>query len=169
MTANIIEASIIHARVISILHGACFEEGWNEKSISEVLNMAGTTGFIVGADAETPQGFILFRVAAGEAEIISIGVIPAARKNGLAKILLRASIEGAAMRDAAKMFLEVATNNTAARALYETAKFKIIGKRPGYYDRASEKLDAIIYSLNILDKKNPRPYESAAGGCHEDQ
>jgi len=169
MTARIIEVSIVHARVISVLHGACFEEAWNEKSICEVLNMAGTTGFIAGADVETPQGFILFRVAADEAEIISIGVIPAARKNGLAKILLRASIKGAAMRGAAKMFLEVATDNTAARALYETARFRIIGKRPGYYDRASGKLDAIVYSLNILDKKNSRPYGSVAGRCHDDQ
>jgi ribosomal-protein-alanine N-acetyltransferase len=149
MTAKIVEASIVHAGVISVLHGACFEEVWNEKSINEILNMAGTTGLLIGADVETPQGFILFRVAADEAEIISIGVIPAARKNGLARILLQTSIIEAARKDAAKMFFEVAADNKTARAFYETVGFEIIGKRPRYYNRSSEKLDAIIYSLNI--------------------
>ena len=154
MTAKIVEASIAHARVISVLHGACFEETWSEKSISEVLSMAGTTGLLIGADLETPQGFILFRVASDEAEIISIGVIPAARKNGLAKMLLRASIRGAVIRDAVKMFFEVAVDNVAARAFYETAGFEVIGKRSGYYDRPSKRVDAIIYSLNISKSKN---------------
>ena len=152
MTAKITEASIVHVGVISVLHGACFEEVWNEKSISEVLNMAGTTGLLVGAEMETPQGFILFRVAADEAEVLSIGVIPAARKNGLASILLQASIKVAAKRGVAKMFFEVAVDNSAARALYESVGFKIIGKRPGYYNRSSEKLDAIIYNLHISNK-----------------
>jgi ribosomal-protein-alanine N-acetyltransferase len=152
MTVKIVEASIVHAGVISVLHRACFEETWNEKSISKILNMAGTTGLLISADVETPQGFILFRVAADEAEIISIGVIPAACKNGLAGILLQASIEAAGKRDATKMFLEVAADNTAARTFYEKAGFKIAGKRPGYYVRASGKLHAIIYSLNITGK-----------------
>ena len=152
MTAKVVEASIVHAGVISVLHGACFEEAWNEKSISEVLNMAGTTGLLVGAEMEKPLGFILFRVAADEAEVLSIGVIPAARKNGLASILLQASIKVAAKRGVAKMFFEVAADNTAARAFYESVGFEIIGKRPGYYNRSSEKLDAIIYSLDISDK-----------------
>ena len=154
MTAKIVDVSIVHTRVISFLHGACFEETWNEKSISEILNMAGTTGFLVGADVETPQGFILFRVAADEAEIISIGVIPAVRKNGLAKMLLRASIKDAARKGAAKFFFEVAVDNIAARAFYKTAGFEIIGKRPRYYNRSSGRLDAIIYSLDISDKYN---------------
>ena len=152
MTAKIVEASIVHAGVISVLHGACFEEIWNEKSISEVLNMAGMTGLLIGDSVEAPQGFILFRTAADEAEIISIGVIPAVRKNGLAKMLLRASIKGAARMGAAKISFEVAVDNIAARAFYKMAGFKIIGKRPGYYNRSSEKLDAIIYSLDISDK-----------------
>jgi len=152
MTAKIVEAGIVHAPVISLLHGACFKETWNEKSISEILNMAGTTGLLIGADVETPQGFILFRVAAHEAEIISIGVIPTARKKGLAQLLLQASIDAAGKRDAVKMFLEVAADNTAARTFYEKAGFEITGKRPGYYGRASGRLDAIIYAVNIPAK-----------------
>ena len=152
MTSEIVEASIVHGGIISVLHGACFEETWNEKAITEILNMPGIIGLLVGIKEEIPQGFILMRVAADEAEIISIGVIPAARKKGLASILLLESIKRAAMSDVVKIIFEVAEDNKAAIAFYETFGFQVIGKRPGYYKRSSKKLDAIVYSLNILDK-----------------
>jgi len=114
--------------------------------------MPGMIGLLVGIEEGTPQGFIFMRVAADEAEIISIGVIPAARKKGLASILLLESIKRAAMSDVVKIFFEVAEDNKTAMAFYETFGFQIIGKRLGYYKRSSKKLDAIVYSLNILDK-----------------
>jgi [ribosomal protein S18]-alanine N-acetyltransferase len=149
MTLKIVEASIVHAGIISVLHGACFEEIWNEKSISEMLNMPGMIGFLIETEEKIPQGFIMMRVAADEAEIISIGVIPAARKKGLASILLLKSIKRAAISNVAKIFFEVAEDNKAAIAFYKTFGSQIIGKRLGYYKRSSKKIDAIIYSLNI--------------------
>ena len=56
------------------------------------------------------------------------------------------------MSDVVKIFFEVAEDNKTAMAFYETFGFQIIGKRLGYYKRSSKKLDAIVYSLNILDK-----------------
>lgn len=150
--ANIVKASMIHTEIISSLHSACFKEFWNEKSISEILNMAGVIGFIISTGNEKPEGFILLRAMADEAEIISIGVIPTARKKGLASALLKKSIESAAVRDATKIFIEVAENNKAAIAFYETFGFKIVGKRPGYYKRSIKKEDAIIYSFNITNR-----------------
>ena len=152
MTAKIIEASICHAEVIAVLHKACFREIWNERSIAEILKMAGAIGLLIGANKRGPQGFILLRVAAEEAEIISIGVAPEARKNGLASILLLESIKRAVMSNAIKMLFEVAEDNNAARAFYEKFGFQIIGRRPGYYRRSLKKQDALIYSLNISDK-----------------
>ena len=149
MTVKIVEASIIHAGIISVLHGACFEEIWNEKTISEMLNMPGILGFLIGTEDKIPQGFIMIRVAADEAEIISIGVIPAARKKGLASLLLLKSLKSAAISNVAKIFFEVAEDNKAAIAFYETFGSQIIGKRSGYYKRPSKKVDAIVYSLNL--------------------
>ena len=143
---------MVHSEIISSLHGACFKEIWNEKSISEILKMVGAIGFIISTEEERPEGFILLRVTADEAEIISIGVIPAARKKGLASRLLKKSIESAILNKTTKMFIEVAENNKAAISLYKTFGFRSIGKRPGYYKRSTKKLDAIIYSLNITDK-----------------
>jgi ribosomal-protein-alanine N-acetyltransferase len=39
----------------------------------------------------------------------------------------------AAARGAAAILLEVATDNTTARALYASAGFVVIGRRPRYY------------------------------------
>jgi ribosomal-protein-alanine N-acetyltransferase len=114
--------------------------------------MVGTVGFLISTEEDRPEGFILLRVTADEAEIISIGVVPAARKKGLASRLLKKSIESASLRNAKKLFIEVAEDNKIAIAFYKTFGFRSIGKRPRYYERSSKNLDAILFSLNISDK-----------------
>jgi [ribosomal protein S18]-alanine N-acetyltransferase len=148
----IIEAGMAYASVISALHKACFEKPWNEKAITDILGMPGATGLIAHSDEETPQGFMLFRLAADEAEIISIGVAPSVRRSGYGKQLLQASIVHAAQREASRMFLEVAEDNAGAKAFYEKAGFTIAGQRPDYYHSPTGKSDALIYVLEITGK-----------------
>lgn len=67
-----------------------------------------------------------------EAEIQTIGVDPAYRGRGIGRALLRRMLEVA--DDAgATVFLEVRTDNAAARALYESEGFAVIGLREHYY------------------------------------
>jgi ribosomal-protein-alanine N-acetyltransferase len=80
-------------------------------------------------------GFALARVAADEAELLSLGVIPAARRQGIGQALLDDVIRVAAARQAAALFLEVAETNEAARRLYGTNGFSAVGRRPDYYQR----------------------------------
>ena len=87
MIGEVIEAHLCHAGVIAALHRVCFEESWNEKSIAEILKMAGAIGLLVCAKNKRPEGFILLRIAADEAEIISIGIVPESRQKGFASIL----------------------------------------------------------------------------------
>jgi ribosomal-protein-alanine N-acetyltransferase len=67
-----------------------------------------------------------------EAEIHTIGVDPAYRRRGLGRALLRGLL---AVADAARatVFLEVRTDNEAARALYESEGFTAVGVRRNYY------------------------------------
>ena len=148
---KLIEAKLCHAEVISEIHSVCFEEAWNAEAIGKILEMAGAFGLLIQARSTRPQGFILLRVAADEAEIISIGIVPESRRNGLASNLLQEAIKRVVMRNAIKMLFEVAENNVAARAFYEKFGFQIIGRRSGYYRQSSKKLDAIVYGLNICD------------------
>ncbi len=87
----------------------------------------------MGADraavpAARRSGFTLCRHIGPEAELLLIGVDPAARRSGVGRALLGAAAADAARRDATTMFLEVRDGNTAALALYRAA---------GYYQHRS--------------------------------
>ena len=86
-------------------------------------------------------GHVLGRVAAGEAELLRIGVAPHARGRGLGRALLEAFHAEATRRDAAWFFLEVGANNHPALALYREQGWEEAGRRRRYY-RSGE--DALV-------------------------
>jgi [ribosomal protein S18]-alanine N-acetyltransferase len=85
-------------------------------------------------------------VAAGEAEVLTVAVRPAARRAGLGRSLMRALVAEAAGRGAAELFLEVSETNAAARALYAGLGAAQAGRRPRYYPDGS---DALVLRLDI--------------------
>lgn len=82
---------------------------------------------------ERPGGFVLARVAADEAEVLTLAVTPAAQNRGCGGRLLRAAMGGAAAQGAGAMFLEVSPGNAPALAIYARAGFAAVGRRPRYY------------------------------------
>lgn len=88
--------------------------------------------------AEAPDGALLGwagLLSIGEtAEILTVGVVPHARRLGLGSRLLAALCDEARRRGASEAFLEVRVDNVAARALYARDGFAEVGLRPGYYD-----------------------------------
>ncbi len=92
------------------------------------------------------RGFAIGRHAAGEAELLTIAVLPVARRRGLGAGLLAAFHEAAREGGARTAFLEVARTNAAARALYDRAGYAEIGCRRGYYDEVRPAIDAIVMS-----------------------
>ncbi|WP_283646352.1 GNAT family N-acetyltransferase [Marinovum algicola] len=92
-----------------------------------------------------PEGFALARVTLDEAELLTIATDPARRRQGVARGLLGALFGGLAGRGAETLFLEVAEDNAAARALYAGASFAMAGRRRGYYPRRNgAAADALI-------------------------
>ena len=75
------------------------------------------------------------------AQILTIGVLPAARRNGVGRLLLRALIAEARRRRATEVLLEVREDNHAAQRLYAAEGFTVLGKRRGYYEQG--RVDAI--------------------------
>jgi len=86
------------------------------------------------------------RVAADEAEILTLAVEPAARRKGMASALLAEAARRAREQGAAAMFLEVSTANRAARALYERLGFTTVGRRKSYY---GGERDALILKRDL--------------------
>lgn len=119
------DAALLHQ-----LHAQCFvaEEVWSVTSFADMLSSPQVFGWALGQEA-----FILGRVVADEAELLTLAVAPAARRQGQARRLLDALLAGAAARGATRMFLEVAETNDPARQLYTQAGFVQCGRRANYY------------------------------------
>ena len=81
-------------------------------------------------------------VAADQAEVLTVGVVPTARGRGLARRMLAALYGTAAARGAREIFLEVRVDNAAAIGLYTSEGFAAVGRRRGYYD--SGRVDAVV-------------------------
>ena len=123
-------ATPFHAAALAAIHAAAFPPGarWGQDAMALQLGLPGAFGFIDAAG-----GCVLARVAADEAEVLTLAVAPAARRQGLARRLLEGAVAEAGARGAASMVLEVATSNEAARALYAGFGFHEVGRRRGYY------------------------------------
>jgi len=134
----LISLSPAHAGLIAGMHHVCFAEPWNEKAMAELLTMPGVHGSL--AAAEQPEGFVMARVAADEAEILTLLVLPPYRRSGLARRLLEASFDNAKMHGAEKMYLEVASSNEAAQQLYTKVGFTLVGRRTAYYASGADAL-----------------------------
>ena len=91
------------------------------------------------------NGFIVYRIAVDEAEIITIGVNPDFRRSGIASAMIGIIEKNLKNQGVKKLFLEVASTNIPAQKLYENAGFKMVGLRPKYYDG----VDAILMSKDI--------------------
>lgn len=96
-------------------------------------------------DRLAPAGFALYRVAADEAELLTVSVVPEARRAGLGRALVAACEQGARACGARRLFLEVAEGNRAARALYAGAGYHEVGRRKRYYEHPDgSREDALI-------------------------
>ena len=86
-------------------------------------------------------------MAAGEAELLTMAVLPTARRQGLGRQLLRELIARASAYRAAAIWLEVRVSNLAAIGLYREAGFVEIGRRNAYYETVEGHEDGIMMRL----------------------
>ena len=124
---------------IANLHKQCFpDRPWSESDFAD-LKKSGCE--IVASD----NGFIVWRTIGDEAEIISIGVAPEKRHQGIAETMIVLMEQELKKISVVNVFLEVSEVNYPAKKLYEKMGFKVAGKRPKYYNGT----DAIIMSKKL--------------------
>ena len=107
---------------------------------------ADTETFVAEHDGEV-VGIIVIRVAADEAEILNLAVLPTVRLRGLARQLLLTALAAARALNARRAFLEVRESNLDARAFYSRMGFTEFGRRRAYYQRPTE--DALILTFAL--------------------
>lgn len=130
-----------HAAVLACLHTQCFtpQEQWDTAAMLSLLGSAGVCAGLVLV-GEQPAGFVMLRCVAGEAEILTLCVLPAYRRQGLAAQLVAWSLALARAQKAEMVFLEVSVGNPAAQKLYAQAGFERKGLRRAYYPDGSDAL-----------------------------
>lgn len=137
---------------IADLHRVCFARAWRPAEVAAVAAMPGAFAAIAG-EAQHLSGFVLGRSAADEAEIVSLAVHPALRRRGVGFALLSSSAVFAASAGAVALFVDVADDNAAARALYDKVGFQEVGRRPGYYEDGRR--DAIVMKRSLGALSSP--------------
>lgn len=131
-------AAMADAPAISALHASSFDRPWGlmefERLLAEETTLAHVAASTTGAGA--PEGFILSRVAADEAEVLSIAVSPDRRGEGIGGRLMDAHREMLKFERARMLFLEVEDTNASALALYRRQGFQEVARRDAYYRKA---------------------------------
>ena len=122
--------------LLAQLHRRAFEpQGdtvWKASSFKQLLESPGVQAEVFQQD-DQPYGFCLYRVVAGEAELISIAVDPSYQKRGLASYIMKHLLRTLADSGVLSFFLEVRKDNFAAISLYQRFGLKQVGVRADYY------------------------------------
>jgi ribosomal-protein-alanine N-acetyltransferase len=140
------------AEACARLHAEGFAHPWSTEEVAQLI--AGST--TLAAAALDPangrlRGFILSRLAADEAEILTVAVETASRRKGVGRALIGEALRQASNAGAKTMFLEVGKDNAPALALYERLGFVKVGERAGYYRRADGTRAAAVIMRKALE------------------
>jgi [ribosomal protein S18]-alanine N-acetyltransferase len=135
------------------LHAESFvplgERAWSRQDIGALLATPGACGLLLQIDG-CDAGFALCRVAADEAELLTIAVRAGYRRRGAGRRLLTAIVDHVRQAGVRTLFLEVGVDNPGARSLYEGEGFRAVGNRRAYYRRGEgPAADGIVMRLTL--------------------
>ena len=130
---------------LAALHASCFTDAPPPWSAPEFAgSLQGHGAFLL----LRPAAFLLGRVIAGEAELLTLAVVPDARRHGLGRDLTLQFAATSRARGADVAFLEVAEDNHPARALYIGLGWTEVGRRRRYY---GPQTDALVMRIRLQD------------------
>lgn len=148
MIADIRLATPADAAALSVIHAASFDDGWSPQDFETWLGRAEAVAVLATRKREA-VAFGLALAAGDDAELLTIAVLPAQRRAGLAKEIFRALDAEAGARSLQRWVLEVARNNLPALMLYKSEGFVEIGVRTAYYRQKEGRADALVLSRAV--------------------
>ena len=147
---RVIVPDITNAARLAEIARTAFEGREQNWSADDFLVLGAPPHAAMLVDAGFEKSLLIMRMAADEAEIVNLGVVPHARRQGLGRDLLDAARALAIELGIARIVLEVAVDNTAARALYQSAGYAPVGERKAYYLRHDgNRQDGLILALDL--------------------
>lgn len=128
-------------------HAAAFTRSrpWDATEFADLL---GKPGVILCGDA---RSFLVGRVVAGEAEVLTVATHPDFQRQGLAAKCVEMFLSSVR---ADAVFLEVSAENEAAKALYFNVGFTEAGRRKAYYATPDgTRTDALILRKSLAPSR----------------
>lgn len=117
-------------------------EPWTREGVLEEIDRESSLCEVVEMPGHGVVGLLMAWRVADELHLLRIATRPGWRRQGIGGRLLDRLLEVACEESASVCYLEVRASNLAARALYETRGFKIVGVRKAYYVNPAE--DAVL-------------------------
>lgn len=121
--------------MMAVMHAAfdpLYGEAWSAAQLLATMAMPGCWARLAMRGGQA-VGFSLCRAVADEVELLLIAVAPQLRRQGAGSRLLLRAQEDAMARGGSMLFLEVREDNEAARCLYQSKGFVVVGRRANYY------------------------------------
>lgn len=145
--------------LMSDIHATGFVPAWGTEDMMGLLRQNNVFGFLaldIGPLIKNrPLGFVLARIAADEAEILTIVVTTRARGRGVGRTLMKETLRKLYAERIAKLLLEVDETNHSALTLYRDLGFSQVGVRKGYYTHA-EKAEGVTGGTALVMACNVR-------------
>lgn len=138
------------AGILTGIHSQCFPNYWNLEAFSDFFSVAGTRALLVEEEGGAPVAIMVFRLQHEQADIITICVLPAWRRHGIARLLLTQAMRLARQGGVTDLFLDVEEGNAAAIALYQGFGFTQINRRRLYYRQKDGSFtDALVMTCKL--------------------
>jgi ribosomal-protein-alanine N-acetyltransferase len=120
---------------------------WSSSQYKEEFSSP-TRHFVVALDdQQSIVGYAgVFAPGAAEADVLTVGVVPEHRGQGIAKALMALITDWARAQGSTAMMLEVKTDNSAAIGLYESLGYTKLNVRKDYFGQG---LDAQVMRLEL--------------------
>ncbi|WP_414832308.1 GNAT family N-acetyltransferase [Afifella sp. YEN Y35] len=141
--------------ILARIHADAFRHAWTDGDFASFLSQNGVKALVAfhtgRVTRRAPAGFILYRQAADDSEVLTLAVLNAYRRRGIAQRLVEETMRRLYHERVATLHLEVEAGNAAAVSLYRKLGFEEVGKRPAYYARDDHtRLPALVMRRDLL-------------------
>ena len=134
---SLVNLTVRDAEQLGEIHAAAFARTWSAHDFALLLAERNVIGLGLRRRSwfrgNRIVGFVLVRIAADEAEILTIAVHPYERRRGFGRLLMEEALRRLYRERVASCFLEVDRANAAAVGLYAALGYQVVGERKSYY------------------------------------